>query len=354
MKDRMTSNDPILRAALECGASDIFLTAGHPPRFRVHGRVTDAKLPVLGTDLCESTARALLGPARWATLVANRDVDFAADVPGAGRLRVNAHYQRGTVAIAIRMVHTAIRPLQSLGLPDVLARLARTTQGLILVTGGTGSGKSTTLAAMVDAINRVDGGHVITLEDPIEYRFEDLRACIEQREVGSDVPGFAQGLRHALRQDPDVIMVGEMRDLETTSAALTAAETGHLVLSSLHTPNAAQTVERIIDIYPSGQQNQVRTMLAGSLVAVVSQNLLPRKDRAGMVAAAEVMIATPAVKNCVRENRCFELNNLIETGRSAGMVTMDSSLRDLVTAGIVRHEDAAAVARSPERLRLAA
>jgi twitching motility protein PilT len=351
MKRVMTSTDPILRAAIETGASDIYLTAGHPPRLRVNGRVTDAPLPVAD---CEEVARRLAGPARWAKLQADRDIDFGIDVAGVGRLRVNTHFQRGTVAIAIRLVQAAVRPLSALGLPDVVGRLARTTQGLILVTGGTGSGKSTTLAGMIDTINAGVGGHVITLEDPIEYRFEDARACVEQREVGSDVPGFAGGLRHALRQDPDVIMVGEMRDMETTSAALTAAETGHLVLSTLHTPTAAQTVDRIIDIYPSGQQNHARTLLAGTLVAVISQTLLARKDGHGMAVAAEVMIATPAVRNCIRESRTFELNNLIETGKGAGMVSMDASLRQLAAAGIVSYEEAASVARQPERLRAAA
>jgi twitching motility protein PilT len=354
MKRVMTSTDPIVRAAIESGASDIYLTAGHPPRLRVNGRVIDAALPVSGSEQCEETARKLAGPARWAKFQADRDIDFGIDVAGVGRLRINTHFQRGTVAVAIRLVQAAVRPLSALGLPDIVTRLARTTQGLILVTGGTGSGKSTTLAGMIDTINAGVGGHVITLEDPIEYRFEDARACVEQREVGSDVPGFAAGLRHALRQDPDVIMVGEMRDMETTSAALTAAETGHLVLSTLHTPTAAQTVDRIIDIYPSGQQNHARTLVAGTLVAVVSQTLLARKDGRGMAVAAEVMIATPAVRNCIRESRTFELNNLIETGKAAGMVSMDASLRQLMAGGIVSYEEAATVARQPERLRSAA
>jgi len=224
---------------------------------------------------------------------------------------------------------------------------------LILVTGGTGSGKSTTLAGMIDSINRREYGHIITLEDPIEYAFVSDKCCIEQREVGSDVPSFASGLRHVLRQDPDTILVGEMRDLETTSAAITAAETGHLVMSTLHTVNAPQTIDRIIDIYPTDQQNQIRSMLANTLQAVISQTLLKRKDQPGMIPAVEIMLCTPAVRNCIRENRIFEIPNAIETNKALGMQSLDTSIKQLFVNGYISKEDAMGMAAHPERMKTA-
>jgi twitching motility protein PilT len=235
-------------------------------------------------------------------------------------------------------------------LPDVVTRLTTLARGLVLVTGPAGSGKSTTLAAMIDAINRRESGHIITLEDPIEFALASRQCAIEQREIGSDVPTFASGLRHALRQDPDVILVGEMRDLETTGAAITAAETGHLVFSTLHTVNAPQTVERIIDIYPSHEQNHVRSMLASTLQAVVSQTLIPRIDQPGMIPAVEVMLCTPAVRNCVRENRIFEIANIIETSRAQGMQSLDTSIRQLFVNGYISRESAIAHAANPDKL----
>jgi twitching motility protein PilT len=263
---------------------------------------------------------------------------------------VNAHYQRNSVALSIRTINDNIRPLDQLFLPEVVTKLTYLPRGLILVTGPTGSGKSTTLAAMIDAINRREPEHIITLEDPIEYMLVSSKSCIEQREVGSDVPDFASGLRHALRQDPDTILVGEMRDLETTSAAITAAETGHLVFSTLHTVNAPQTLERIIDIYPSDQQNQIRSMLANTLAAVVSQTLIKRKDEPGMIPAVEIMLCTPAVRNCIRENRIFEIANVIETSRALGMQTLDSSIKQLYVNGYISRDDALALAAHPEKL----
>jgi twitching motility protein PilT len=218
------------------------------------------------------------------------------------------------------------------------------------VTGPTGSGKSTTLAGMIDAINRREQGHIITLEDPVEYAFVSNKCAIEQREVGGDVPDFASGLRHVLRQDPDTILVGEMRDLETTASAITAAETGHLVFSTLHTMNCPQTIERIIDIYPGDQQNQIRSMLANTLQAVISQTLFKRCDQPGMIPAVEIMLCTPAIRNCIRENRIFELGNIIETNRSMGMQTLDNSIRQLYVNGYITREDALAQAAHPEKL----
>ena len=224
------------------------------------------------------------------------------------------------------------------------------TRGLVLVTGDTGSGKSTTMASIIDAMNKKYRKHVITLEDPIEYMLTSNKCAIEQREIGDDCPTFASGLKHALRQDPDVILVGEMRDLETTSSAITAAETGHLVLSTLHTINASQTIERIIDIYPTGQQNQIRSMLSNTLKAVISQTLLKRTDVPGMIPATEVMLCTPAVRNCIRENRIYEIPNVIETSRGLGMQTLDTSIGQLYFNGQISREDALAHAANPEKL----
>jgi len=248
------------------------------------------------------------------------------------------------------LIEGKIQTLEALGLPEIATKLTMLTQGLVLVTGPAGCGKSTTLAAMIDTINRRDNGHIITLEDPIEYAMTSKKCAIEQREVGSDVPTFASGLRHVLRQDPDTILVGEMRDLETTRAAVTAAETGHLVLSTLHTTSAAQTVERVIGMYPETEQAQIRSMLASTLQAVISQTLIRRSDEAGMVAAVEVMICTPAVRSCIREGRVFEINNIIETNRAVGMQTLDYSLRCLFMDGRITRDDAMAHAKFPDKI----
>jgi twitching motility protein PilT len=295
-------------------------------------------------------AREMMNDKRWADFEVKRDADFSYEIPGLCRFRVNAHYQRNTVAIAFRTINDKIRQIEQLFLPEICSKLTYLPRGLILVTGPTGSGKSTTLAAMVDAINRRDQGHLITIEDPIEYAFVSNKSCIEQREIGSDVPTFESGLRHALRQDPDVILVGEMRDLETTSAAITAAETGHLVFSTLHTVNAPQTIERIIDIYPSDEQNQIRSMLANTLQAVISQTLFKRSDQPGMIPAIEVMLCTPAVRNCIRENRIFEIPNIIATSRALGMQSLDDSIKQLFVNGYISREDAVSQAAHPEKL----
>ena len=258
-----------------------------------------------------------------------KDTDFSYEIPGLGRFRVNAHMQRQTVAIAMRAIKEKIPAFKDLNLPEVVQRLTYLPRGLILVTGDTGSGKSTTLAAMIQAMNERYQAHIITMEDPVEYRLQSNKCTIEQRELGDDTPSFASGLRHVLRQDPDIILVGEMRDLETTAAAITAAETGHLVLSTLHTVTASQTVERIIDMYPADQQNQIRSMLANTLQAVVSQTLFKRTDKKGMVPGVEIMLCTPAVRNLIRENRAFEIPNVIDTNRALGMNSLDNSIAEL-------------------------
>ena len=340
----------ILRNAVQAKASDIHICVGSPPLFRIHTIVTPSDFPIVTPEGSQRIAKEMMNDARWAEFQEKRDSDFSYEIPGLSRFRVNAHYQRGSVALAFRAINDKIRPIEQLFLPDIVHKLTYLPRGLILVTGPTGSGKSTTLAAMVDAINKREQGHIITLEDPIEYAFVSNKCCIEQREVGSDVPSFGSGLRHVLRQDPDTILVGEMRDLETVSAAITAAETGHLVFSTLHTVNAPQTIERIIDVYPADEQNQIRSMLANTLQAVISQTLFKRCDQPGMIPGLEIMLCTPAVRNCVRENRIFEIPNIIATSRALGMQSLDDSIKQLFVNGYVSREDAVAQAAHPEKL----
>jgi twitching motility protein PilT len=340
----------ILRNAVQAKASDIHICVGSPPLFRIHTIVTPSDFPIVTPEGSMRIAKEMMNDARWAEFQEKRDSDFSYEIPGLSRFRVNAHYQRNSVALAFRAINDKIRPIEQLFLPDIVHKLTYLPRGLILVTGPTGSGKSTTLAAMVDAVNKREQGHIITLEDPIEYAFVSNKCCIEQREVGSDVPSFASGLRHVLRQDPDTILVGEMRDLETVSAAITAAETGHLVFSTLHTVNAPQTIERIIDVYPADEQNQIRSMLANTLQAVISQTLFKRCDQPGMIPGLEIMLCTPAVRNCVRENRIFEIPNIIATSRALGMQSLDDSIKQLFVNGYVSREDAVAQAAHPEKL----
>jgi len=341
----------LLTEALQSGASDVHIVAGARPLFRIHTVLqTIPKWPVVSPAEAEQAVREMVDASRFEKLRSHRDIDFSTQVAGLGRFRVNAHYQRDTIAIAFRAIPKSVPSLTELHLPRVVESLVSLPRGLVLVTGITGSGKSTTLASMISAINLQYSHHVITLEDPVEYELRSNRCLVEQREVGSDVPDFASGLRHVLRQDPDVILVGEMRDLETTSAAITAAETGHLVLSTLHTQSAAQTIERIIDIYPGDQQNQVRSMLSNTLQAVISQTLFKRADQEGMIPACEIMICTAAVRNCIRENRVHEIPNIIETSRGAGMCTLDESIRALYLNRYISQQQALSRAARPESL----
>ena len=341
----------LLRQTVAAGASDLHIIVGHPPILRIHTVLT----PVEGEaaveeDEADAFMRELLTDGQYERLEQQRDLDFSVYLPGGPRFRVNAHFQRGTPALAFRAIPAQVPPLETLNLPDVTVDFANLPQGLVLVTGETGSGKSTTLAAMIDHVNGRFRYHVITLEDPIEYSLESKMCTVEQREIGLDVPDFRSGLRHVLRQDPDVILIGEMRDLETISTALTAAETGHLVLSTLHTNDAASTVERIIDTFPAGQQNQIRSMLANTLRGVVCQRLFARIDEPGMIPATEVLVSTPAVRNCIRENRIFEIPNIIETNRALGMELFDESLKRLYFNGHISRQDALSNARQPELL----
>jgi twitching motility protein PilT len=346
----MSIINDILRAGIAAKASDVHLNVGLPPMFRVHTVMQKSDFPIMTGEGALRILKEILGETRFPDFEKHKDADFSYEIPGLSRFRVNAHYQRGSIAMAFRTINDKVRQLEQLFLPEIVDKLTYLPRGLILVTGPTGSGKSTTLAAMIDAINRRDYGHIITLEDPIEYAFQSNRCAIEQREVGTDVPDFASGLRHVLRQDPDVILVGEMRDLETVGAAITAAETGHLVFSTLHTVNAPQTIERIIDVYPADQQNQIRSMLANTLQAVISQTLFKRSDQPGMIPAVEIMLCTPAVRNCIRENRIFEIPNIISTSRQLGMQTLDDSIKQMCVNGYISREDAVAQAAHPEKL----
>lgn len=345
----MQLND-ILTAAIQCGASDVHFVPGHAPIARVHTVLERLDYPDLTSEWVTRTLEQMVAHDQLVSFQEMHDLDFSYVANHSQRYRVNAHRQKGGVALAFRAIRSDVPELSTLNLPPVIDELTRLPRGLVLVTGATGSGKSTTLAAMLEAINQRDAKHVITLEDPIEYVFESEECLFEQRERGVDMTGFASGLKHALRQDPDIILVGEMRDLETTSLAISAAETGHLVFSTLHTNSAAQTVERIIDMYPAGQQNQVRSMLANTLQAVVSQSLFPRRDEPGMVPATEILICTPAVRNIIRESRTFEIPNVIETNRKLGMSSLDHAIGELVFNGLIHRKDALAQAVNPDRL----
>jgi twitching motility protein PilT len=341
----------ILSAAVEKGASDVHINVGLPPIIRVNTELVETDFPQVSSEDVKDMLLAMVGPGRFKTLEERKDLDFSTTITDPNhRFRVNAHYQRETIAVSFRLVPTLVPSIDELNLPDKIAELAELPRGLVLVTGHTGAGKSTTLAAMIGIINENYRKRVITVEDPIEYLLENNLCMIEQREVGADCPDFASGLRHILRQDPDVIMVGEMRDLETTSFTITAAETGHLVFSTLHTINASQTIERIIDIYPANQQNQIRAMLANTLQAVVSQSLFRRVDESGMVPSTEILLCTSAVRNCIRENRVYEIPNIIETSRRIGMHSMDSSIAELYSKGYIDREEAILRSRDPGKM----
>ena len=345
----MQLND-ILRQAFEKDASDIHLVAGHAPMMRVHTVMVEMDCPPLSADALRKALEQMVSPSQLETFDRDMDLDFSYEVKDLQRYRVNAHMQRGVVAMALRGIKSSVPALDELNLPEVISRLTYLPRGLVLVTGDTGSGKSTTLAAMIQAMNERYRKHIITLEDPVEYVFESEQSLIEQRELGADMPSFGSGLKHALRQDPDIILVGEMRDLDTTALAISAAETGHLVLSTLHTVDASQTVERIIDMYPAGQQNQIRSMLANTLQAVVSQTLFSRIDRPGMVPAIEILLCTPAVRNIIREARTFEIPNVIETNRQLGMLSLDNAITELYFNGFISREDAIAQSVNPEKI----
>jgi len=340
----------ILADAIGEKASDVHINVGMPPILRRNTELIEMDFPVVGSEDAKEMVLDMIGLDKFKKLEEKRDLDFSTTIEDGHRFRVNAHYQRETIAISFRVIPNQVPLIDELSLPLIVKELTDLPRGLVLVTGHTGSGKSTTLAGMVGLINRKYKKRIVTLEDPVEYLLENEMGMIEQREIGSDCPDFASGLKHVLRQDPDIIMVGEMRDLETTSSTITAAETGHLVFSTLHTMNAPQTIERIIDIYPANQQEQIRAMLANTLQAVVSQTLFKRIDVPGMVPCTEILLCTIAVRNCIRENRIYEIPNIIETSRSLGMQNMDNSITDMYSKGLIDRNEAITKSTNPGKM----
>ena len=328
-------------------ASDLHLSAGETPMVRIHGEMKRIEMPPLTKEDLHMMLYDVLNDQQRKKFEEVHELDFSLDLKGIARFRVNAFRQARGEAVVFRVIPSKILTLEQLGLPKALREITKNERGLVLVTGPTGSGKSTTLAAMIDVLNSSLNGHIITIEDPIEFVHESKKCLINQRELGSHTHSFANALRSALREDPDIILVGEMRDLETISLALTAAETGHLVFSTLHTSGASKTVDRIIDVFPAGQQDQVRAQFAESIQAIISQVLLKRRAGRGLVPALEVMIGTPAVRNLIREGKVAQLPSAIQTGQKFGMITLDQSLKDLVGKGTVDKEECFYFASSP-------
>lgn len=325
----------ILNLGVEKKASDIHIAVGVPPTYRIYGKlVSFSEKRLTPTDTLQLTKEAL-NEDQFKTIEKQGELDFSYSILGIGRFRVNAYRQRNNYGLALRIIPMEIPNLESLGLPEVARDIAKLSRGLVLVTGPTGSGKSTTIASIIDLINRERNCHILTLEDPIEYLHEHKKSIVNQREIGNDSLSFANALRSALREDPDVILVGEMRDLETISITITAAETGHLVLSTLHTLGSVKSIDRIIDVFTPHQQQQIKVQLASVLKAVVSQQLLPKVDSGGRIAAFEVMIATPAIRNLIREGKIHQIDSMIQTGLKDKMVTMDNSIIDLFIRGCI-------------------
>jgi twitching motility protein PilT len=336
----LTSIDDLLEKLVELGGSDLHISVGSPPAVRKRGHIDrlegyEALLP----DDTRGLLYRILSSEQQKQFEIKRQLDFAYAIPGLARFRVNVYYQREAVGAAFRVIPQDIKSAEELGLPPVLHQLAAQPRGIVLVTGPTGSGKSTTLAAMIDEINRTRAEHILTVEDPIEFVHKHKRCIVNQREIGPDATSFAEALKAALRQDPDVILVGEMRDLETISTALTAAETGHLVFGTLHTQTAPSTIDRIIDVFPPAQQEQVRIMIAGSLQGVVTQTLIPTSDGAGRVAALEILLPDDAVRNLIRQGKVEQIYSVMQTSTGRGMQTMEQALADLITRRVVNVEE---------------
>ena len=342
--------DDLLELAVQEGASDLHLAVGLPPVLRIHGSLAPLDAEPLTPDDTDRLMRSFTPEHHVRSLEENLGSDFGFGFKDAARFRVSIFRQKGHVGIVLRQIPTRMLTLEEIGLPAQMKDLLFKPRGLILVTGPTGSGKTTTLASMLNIINQERDCHIITVEDPIEYYHQHKKSVVTQREIGVDVPTFKEALRRALRQDPDVILVGEMRDLETMEAAITAAETGHLVFATLHTTGAARTVDRIVDAFPTNQQEQIRTQLSTSIVAVISQILMPRKDKPGRIAAFEIMIATPSIRSLIRDNKTFRITSDLQTGAKWGMQTLDSHLIELWRSGKIPYEELVTKAQDTEEI----
>jgi len=343
--------DDLLRIVVEKGASDLHLCAGVPPVIRLDGRLIPTNYEKATPQDTQRLMYDILTDEQIQRFESTLELDFSYSLGKMARFRVNVYRDRGAVAAAFRLIPTRIPTIRELNLPPVLEELTRLPRGLIIVTGPTGSGKSTTQAAMINQINMERSVHIVTIEDPIEYLHTHRFSIINQRELGQDTKSFHNALRAVLREDPDVILVGEMRDPETIALAITAAETGHLVLATLHTNSASTTIDRIVDVFPPGQQEQIRIQLSNSIQAVICQQLLPRAGQPGRVPAVEVMIATPAIRNLIRENKAHQITSVIQTSANVGMQTMDQSLRDLYMKGWITLEEALSRAMNPDELK---
>jgi len=341
----------VLIQVMERNASDLHLTAGSPPMIRHHGKLHALDYPRMTPQLCREVIYSILTNDQRQRLETEWQIDFAYSIPGRARFRVNAYFQRASLGAAFRLIPHEMPALGDLGLPSVVEEFTKKPRGFVLVTGPTGSGKSTTLAAMIDLINESRHEHILTIEDPIEFLHKHKNCIVNQRELGGDAQSFGLGLKAALRQDPDVILVGEMRDLETIGTALTAAETGHLVFATLHTQDTAQTVDRIVDVFAPEQQHQVRTQLSVALQGILTQQLLPRADGQGRCVATEILVPTPAIRNLIREGKTHQIYSALQTGGAHGMQTMDASLADLVRDHKISRELAEQRSSTPEELR---
>ena len=345
---KLVPMEDLLRLVVEEGASDLHLAVGAPPALRINGRLVKLQLPALLPEDTETLARAVTSESNLQRVTEEGSVDFAFSFRGQDRFRGSVFRQKGQLGMALRTIPKRVMTLDEIGLPPTVGELLHLPRGLILVTGPTGSGKTTTLASMIEVINATTPGHIMTIEDPIEYFHPHKLGIVNQREVGVDVPSFAEGLRRALRQDPDIILVGEMRDLETMETAITAAETGHLVFSTLHTTGAARTVDRIIDAFPEDRQEQIRVQLSTNLKAVISQLLIPRENGQGRVAAFELMINTPAIAALIRDNKTFRIPNDILTGSKFGMVSLEASLVEHYLNGDISYDQVIGKAQDPQ------
>jgi twitching motility protein PilT len=343
--------DDLLETMVALGASDLHVAVGSHPAIRLNGRLERLEqFPRLSADDTQRLLYRILSTEQQKHLEINRQIDVSYSIPGLARFRVNVYFQRESLGAAFRMIPAELKTLEDLGLPSQLHELAKKPRGLVLVTGPTGSGKSTTLAAIVDEINRTRDDHIMTIEDPIEFLHRHKRCLVNQREIGPDAISFADALRGALRQDPDVILLGEMRDLETISTAITAAETGHLVFATLHTQDAPSTIDRLIDVFPAAQQEQIRVQLAATIQGIVTQTLLPTVDGKGRVAALEILLPDDAVRNLIRQAKVEQIYSVMQTNTGRGMQTLEQALVDLVTRGVITQEVALSRSSRPDQL----